>query len=810
MGNFRRGTLVVALVVAVVLGAVLASALGDSDGDRKRLVVPTSWRAAWDVAHVLEGEDVALAWGDRAGEDPTAAATDLRFDPAVTLAQLEALHALDVGALGLGARDGDLATRKLLVVVDGSWTDGPGAGRDAPVDAAGGVASGAATDEPLTQGGVVGGVPLLRAAPSVLAAPGSVPAGQTGPTDSAGASDGSTSAPGGEARDGMDADEPVDLPQVPPGTSWELARGVAETVQHVTQAANPGHGLTPQAADTLRTAASAYLATLAVPDQFADVSEQVAAPHLAWGSARHGAAGWLLLAHLASRSSPSLVADLWNRSLDTEHVLGAYARLTASNAPALNRRIAQYAMRTAVADVAGTTPGSVLATLDPVLVAHRTTPVEAVADDPGRYLVTGTFAPAAYGYTVVRLLPDGSGSDVRVRVRGHVEVLADGYPGWSFGMVAVGPAGLRYTPVTEATDGELRLALRPGETEAYLVVTATPTQVVSSVPGDFPASVRYPYEFRVAGATVADPAAEEIAGGHRHPNGGGWVDDAAQVDPAAYVAAGAVVRGDAVVGPGVRLEGRAWVESGARLDGSVVVRDVAVVRAGAQLSGDVVVGGDAVVAFTCDAGTYTSYRADAHCDPAAVDGDVNLAVVPFAPGDLTVSDGPTTAPPEPTDPDDTATPGPDPAAPSTPATTPGSGAPSADPPPAQQPPVTTPPATGAPGVANPPAAVPGGACTATYELVNSWPGGFQAEVRVTATTSGVRGWSVSWTTPAGVEMTDQTWSASFTYSGTGVTADNLSWNGTVAEGSTVAFGFNAAVTGDAPRSLPSLRCERAS
>jgi|GEM_PF-799072 len=775
MGPIRRTTIVVALVVAFALGAVLATALGDHGAGTKNLVVPEGWRGAWVDAHVLEGEDVALAWGDRVGEDPLAAPEDLRFDPAVVVRQLQALHAFDVGTLGLGATDGPLATRKLLVVVDGTWSQGPGAARDGPVaDVVDGGLSVGDDARQLTHGAVVGGVGLLRVDPSVLAS--SLDAAPQ-PSPSA-----------------TDDDAP---PQVPDGTPWELARGVAETTQRLAEAAHPGHGLTAQAATTLRTAASAYLATLAVPDEHADVSDQVVAPQLAWGSPRHGAAGWLLVQHLADRSSPALVRDLWTKSLDTEHVLGAYARLTGSNASAVNRRVAQYAMRAAVADVTGAgRPGDLLAGLDPVLVAHRTTPVETVPDDPGHHLVTGTFAPAAYGYTVVRLVPDGSGADVRVRVRGHAEGMADGHPGWSFGLVAVGPAGPRYSPVTEAVDGELRLGLRPGEGEVYLVVTATPAEVVPSGPEGFASTVRYPYEFRVAGASVVDPAVEDvIEGGHRHANGGGWVEDTATVDPAAYVAPGAVVRGDAVVGPGVRLEGRAWVASGAELRGDVVVRDVAVVRGSARLSGEVLVGGDAVVGFTCDAGAYTSYRLGAVCDPTAVDSDVNPVVTPFPAGETQLRDGvATVAPSVEESPTPTPTPG---APPTTPAGTPS---------PARTTDAPAPP-TGEPGVAPPPAAVPAGACTAAYQVLGSWPGGLQAQVTVTATTSGVRGWVVTWTQPPGLEITEQ-WGVEITRSGSTVTAENLSWNGTIQDGASVSFGFNATADGDAARSVPQVRCTR--
>lgn len=770
MGRITRGVLVVVLVVAFGLGAALATGLGAADDGQRALVVPAGWRDAWADAHVLEGDAVALAWGDRAGEDPTTAPPDLRFDPDRTLAQLEALLAFDVEALGPAAQDGPLTGRKVLVVVDGTWSHGPGAARpgvDASVD---GGLSVAADATPVTSGAVVDGVGLLRVDPAVLAP--------------RAAADGAT-APG----------TPEAGSAVPAGTPWELARGVAETVQHLVAAAHPGRGLTPESAATLRAAGSAYLATLAVPGRYADVSDQVHAPQLAWGSPRHGDAGWLLLQQLVSRSHPTLLGDLWSRSLDTEDVLDAYARLTSSDASALNRRIAQYALRAAVADLPGAgAPGDVLAEVDPVLRAQRTTPVDAVPDDPGHHRVLGTFAPGAYGYTVVRLAPDGTG-EITVRVRGHADGLGES-AGWSFGMVALGPTGPRYSPVTEADDAQLTLALRPGEDEVYLVVTATPGVIAPTPPVGFAATPRYPYEFRVAGAAVVADAAQDVDGGHRHAYGGGWVDDRATVDPTAWVGPDAVVRGDAVVGPGVRIEGRAWVQGGARLADRVVVRDVAVVRGTARLSGDVVVGGDAVVGFTCDAGTYTTYRARATCDPASVDSDVNATVTPFAAGEVVIEAAAATSAPT-TSPDSQGAPADPPPTAASP--------PPAAPPPSAAP--TAPPTSGAPGVAAPPAAVPAGACTATYELLNAWPGGFQGQVRVTASAPDLRGWTVSWTRPDGVEMSDDTWGAAFTYSGDVVTAESLSWNGTVAQGESVVVGFNAGAQ-QAPTTLPGLRCAR--
>jgi hypothetical protein len=99
---------------------------------------------------------------------------------------------------------------------------------------------------------------------------------------------------------------------------------------------------------------------------------------------------------------------------------------------------------------------------------------------------------------------------------------------------------------------------------------------------------------------------------------------------------------------------------------------------------------------------------------------------------------------------------------------------------------------------------PGGSrCTATYALTNSWPGGFQGEVKVTAGTSAINGWTVSWTL-AGGETISQSWNATVTSQGTAVTARNASHNGSVAAGASTTFGFLGSTTGTP--GTPALTC----
>ncbi|MEU5244798.1 cellulose binding domain-containing protein [Streptomyces asoensis] len=90
---------------------------------------------------------------------------------------------------------------------------------------------------------------------------------------------------------------------------------------------------------------------------------------------------------------------------------------------------------------------------------------------------------------------------------------------------------------------------------------------------------------------------------------------------------------------------------------------------------------------------------------------------------------------------------------------------------------------------------PSGACAVTYTITNQWSGGFQADVKLTNTgTSAWSGWSLGWSFPGG-QTVSQLWNADYTQSGAAVTVKNVGWNGNVAAGSSVAFGFTGTWTG---------------
>ncbi len=98
------------------------------------------------------------------------------------------------------------------------------------------------------------------------------------------------------------------------------------------------------------------------------------------------------------------------------------------------------------------------------------------------------------------------------------------------------------------------------------------------------------------------------------------------------------------------------------------------------------------------------------------------------------------------------------------------------------------------GASSPPPPPPTGGCSASYTVVSQWPGGFQANVTVQNGTAPRSSWQVSWTFPNGQTIT-QLWNASYSQSGSGVTARNVSYNGTLGANASTSFGFTGTWNG---------------
>ncbi|WP_435055550.1 cellulose binding domain-containing protein [Micromonospora aurantiaca (nom. illeg.)] len=118
-----------------------------------------------------------------------------------------------------------------------------------------------------------------------------------------------------------------------------------------------------------------------------------------------------------------------------------------------------------------------------------------------------------------------------------------------------------------------------------------------------------------------------------------------------------------------------------------------------------------------------------------------------------------------------------------PTTAPPTTAPPTTPPPTTPPP-TTPPPTGEPG-----------ACIATYRTVNTWPGGYQAEVTVANNGAAtLNGWTVRLTLASG-QAISSLWNGVNTGTSGSVSVRNAAYNGTLGANASTTFGFTATGNG---------------
>ncbi|MGW4461189.1 PQQ-dependent sugar dehydrogenase [Micromonospora sp. NPDC004704] len=89
-------------------------------------------------------------------------------------------------------------------------------------------------------------------------------------------------------------------------------------------------------------------------------------------------------------------------------------------------------------------------------------------------------------------------------------------------------------------------------------------------------------------------------------------------------------------------------------------------------------------------------------------------------------------------------------------------------------------------------------CTVGYRVDSQWGTGFTATLTLTNTgTQPINGWTVGWTFP-GTQRAGTFWNSSGSQQGAAVTARNANWNGTVAPGASVTFGFLGTSSGANP------------
>ncbi|MER6242837.1 glycoside hydrolase family 6 protein [Streptomyces griseorubiginosus] len=89
------------------------------------------------------------------------------------------------------------------------------------------------------------------------------------------------------------------------------------------------------------------------------------------------------------------------------------------------------------------------------------------------------------------------------------------------------------------------------------------------------------------------------------------------------------------------------------------------------------------------------------------------------------------------------------------------------------------------------AAVP---CTVDYKVQNQWDTGFTTAVTITNNSAAKSSWSLKWSY-AGNQRVSNFWNSKISQSGTAVTANNESYNGSLATGASVSFGFQGTYSG---------------
>jgi endoglucanase len=92
---------------------------------------------------------------------------------------------------------------------------------------------------------------------------------------------------------------------------------------------------------------------------------------------------------------------------------------------------------------------------------------------------------------------------------------------------------------------------------------------------------------------------------------------------------------------------------------------------------------------------------------------------------------------------------------------------------------------------------PSGTCSAVYTTLNAYPGGFQGQVTVTAGSSAISRWTVSWTLPGGTTVS-QLWNGTLAVSGGTATVQSLAWNSSLGAGASTTFGFLGTGTAGTP------------
>jgi hypothetical protein len=85
-------------------------------------------------------------------------------------------------------------------------------------------------------------------------------------------------------------------------------------------------------------------------------------------------------------------------------------------------------------------------------------------------------------------------------------------------------------------------------------------------------------------------------------------------------------------------------------------------------------------------------------------------------------------------------------------------------------------------------------CTATYTVLNSWPGSFEAQITIANTgPDNITPWVLTWTFPGDQQITRMR-NATYTQSGENVSAANVSYDAEISVNSSIGFVLDGTFT----------------
>ncbi len=237
--------------------------------------------------------------------------------------------------------------------------------------------------------------------------------------------------------------------------------------------------------------------------------------------------------------------------------------------------------------------------------------LECVDAKKSTWRIPADYAPEPFGMNFVRLVPDKGATSITVDFNGVYD--PETFSDWRACIIAIEAGGARrYSRLWNK--GNMTLDVKPDDASHWLSVAATPTALFMPGPSRYAGNAlfdsgrhasRYPWSVRLIGAKPGSPrkikgeygmattyggkmlpsiaSKATPAGGRRHKNGGGWVQETATVEDTAYV------------GPNAMVLDRAKILGNARVEDFAVVMDEAVLKDNAKAFGGALVNGNAVL-----------------------------------------------------------------------------------------------------------------------------------------------------------------------------------------------------------------------